>query len=46
LIAGSLADTQYFVIISLGHGVHCGYGLTATLTIAGLRSFPLKLYPR
>ena len=46
LIAGSLADTQYFVIVSLRHGVHCGYGLTATLTIAGLRSFPLKLYPR
>ena len=46
LIAGFLADTQYFVIVSFRHGVHCGYGLTATLTIAGLRSFPLKLYPR
>ena len=46
LIAGFLADTEYFVIISLRHGIHCGYGLTATLTIAGLRSLPLKLYPR
>ena len=43
LIAGFPADTQYFVIISLRHGVHCDYGLTATLTMAGRRSFPLKL---
>src|ERR1017187_8814992 len=46
LIAGFLADAEYFVIISFRHGIHCAYGLTATLTIAGLRSFPLKLYPR
>src|ERR1019366_8729386 len=46
LIAGFPADTEYFVIVSLRHGIHRGYGLTATLTIAGLRSLPLKLSPR
>src|ERR1039458_6535359 len=42
-IAGVLADTQYFVIVSFRHGIQMCYGFTATRTMAGLRSLPLKL---
>ncbi len=41
-IAGVLAHTQNFVIISLRHDLPSAYGFTATRTIAGLNNLPLN----